>query len=97
MSEAELDQITKIERRFAAVEGRMSANEEALQSMRTELSANTESTNAIKTDTAELLDIVRTGKSLFKFSNLLGRFIRFAGGIAVGVSAISNLFPWSKK
>lgn len=92
MSDAELDQITKIERRLSAVEGRMTMNEQELQSVRKELEANTASTNLIKTDTAELLDILRTGKSFFKFSNMIGRFIRFVGGIAVGLGAIIQLF-----
>lgn len=66
--------------RIGEIERRMNLNAENIESIKINLKNNT-------TATDEVLEIIRMGKSFFKFAGIIGAFLKWAVAIAAGVGA----------
>lgn len=89
------DRLRGIDAQLSHVHERLAAGDQRMTRLQAELSANTEATVAtsgsvqrIGDDTAEIRELMQTGRALFRFAEGFGRVARFCGGVAAAGMAI---------
>lgn len=76
---------------------RMISHEKQLEDLKDEIKTNTELTTSLNDSVKEMLDIMVAGKGTIRFLSVLGRFFKWAAGLAVAYmtlrAALAGKFP----
>lgn len=78
------------------MDARLIQGDARMSSIEAKQDAHSKKLDANSADTAEILEIVRMGKSLFRFAGWFGGLFKWTLGIAVGISTLWALV-WPKK
>ncbi len=98
MSEAQDPDTQAVDRREdhaewrAKVDQRLDDGSATMRKLSAELKANTETTNQVKTNTSEVVDLLRSFQGAFRVLNMIGKLAKPLGYIAMAGSALLALW-----